>query len=192
MVGLTGVGGGSLVTPLLVLVFGIHPATAVGTDLLYAGATKSVGTAVHGANRTVDWRIVGKLAAGSIPATALTLLVIAHADKKVDTTHGVITMVLGVALISTAIAILFRQRILDFFAKRTSTLQAGPDHRPHRGPRGGFLGNSWYRSPRWGPEPSGVTVLLIFYPVRCAPPGWWVRISPTPCLSPLSPGLATG
>src|SRR5450432_566126 len=55
LVGMTGVGGGSLMTPLLILVFGIHPSTAVGTDLLYAAATKTVGTAVHGANRTVQW-----------------------------------------------------------------------------------------------------------------------------------------
>jgi hypothetical protein len=58
LVGFTGVGGGSLMTPLLVLVFGIHPATAVGTDLLYAGLTKIGGTAVHAYNRAVDWRIV--------------------------------------------------------------------------------------------------------------------------------------
>ncbi len=64
LVGQTGVGGGSLMTPILVLLFGIHPATAVGTDLLYASATKTVGTVVHGFNRTVDWRIVRRLATG--------------------------------------------------------------------------------------------------------------------------------
>ena len=57
LVGQTGMGGGSLMTPILVLFFGIHPATAVGTDLLYASATKTVGTLVHGLNKTVDWRI---------------------------------------------------------------------------------------------------------------------------------------
>lgn len=67
LVGLTGVGGGSLMTPLLVLAFGIHPATAVGTDLLYAAATKTVGTAVHGASRTVDWRIVGRRRPAACP-----------------------------------------------------------------------------------------------------------------------------
>ena len=69
LVGQTGVGGGSLMTPILVLLFGIHPATAVGTDLLYASATKTVGTLVHGLNHTVDWRIVRRLASGSVPAT---------------------------------------------------------------------------------------------------------------------------
>ena len=73
IVGLTGVGGGSLMTPLLILLFGVHPATAVGTDLLYAATTKSAGTLVHGFNRSVDWRIVGRLALGSVPAAALTV-----------------------------------------------------------------------------------------------------------------------
>ena len=74
LVGFTGVGGGSLMTPLLVLLFGIHPATAVGTDLLYAGLTKISGTAVHGLNGAVDWRITRRLAAGSAPAAGLTLI----------------------------------------------------------------------------------------------------------------------
>src|SRR6185312_6781568 len=73
LVGFTGVGGGSLMTPLLVLVFGVHPATAVGTDLLYAAVTKATGTLVHGLKGSVDWRITGRLASGSVPAAALTL-----------------------------------------------------------------------------------------------------------------------
>jgi len=67
LVGLTGVGGGSLMTPLLVLAFGFHPVTAVGTDLLYASATKTVGTTVHGISGTVDWKVVRRLATGSVP-----------------------------------------------------------------------------------------------------------------------------
>src|SRR5580698_76535 len=74
LVGQTGVGGGSLMTPLLVLLFGFHPATAVGTDLLYAAASKSVGTLVHGASRTVGWRVVGRRGSGSVPATIVTVL----------------------------------------------------------------------------------------------------------------------
>src|SRR5208282_5896762 len=80
LVGMTGVGGGSLMTPLLMIIFGIHPATAVGTDLLYAAATKSVGTLVHGLHRTIDWRVVGRLATGSVPMTALTLLALSRFD----------------------------------------------------------------------------------------------------------------
>src|SRR5580658_11226188 len=69
LVGFTGVGGGSLMTPILILIFGIHPATAVGTDLLYASATKTAGSLVHGYNKTIDWRVVGRLATGSVPLT---------------------------------------------------------------------------------------------------------------------------
>ena len=97
LVGLTGVGGGSLMTPILVLLFGVHPATAVGTDLLYASITKGVGTAIHGARRTVDWRIVGLLAIGSIPATLLTLFGIEHCGKSAAMS-SLITHVLGYAL----------------------------------------------------------------------------------------------
>ena len=73
LVGMTGVGGGSLMTPLLILLFGVHPATAVGTDLLYAAATKTGGSLVHGFARSIDWRVVRRLASGSIPATVVTL-----------------------------------------------------------------------------------------------------------------------
>src|SRR5436853_7787814 len=78
LVGLTGVGAGSLMTPVLILLFGVHPATAVGTDLLYAAATKTGGTLVHGLSGTVRWKVVGRLAAGSVPATALTLFVLSR------------------------------------------------------------------------------------------------------------------
>src|SRR6204780_185271 len=94
LVGQTGVGGGSLMTPILVLLFGVHPATAVGTDLLYAAATKSVGTLVHGLNRTIDWRIVGRLAAGSVPATVVTLLVTSQFDLNGQAASHVTSCVL--------------------------------------------------------------------------------------------------
>lgn len=162
LVGLTGVGGGSLMTPLLVLAFGVHPTTAVGTDLLYAAATKTVGTAVHGASRTVDWRIVGRLAAGSVPATALTLLALAHFSKPLGAAHGVITSILGAALILTAVAILFRQRIVDFFAARAGA----PDPRRARALTillGAVLGVLVSLS-SVGAGAIGMTVLLVLYP----------------------------
>jgi len=112
LVGFTGVGGGSLMTPLLVLLFGIHPATAVGTDLLYAGITKISGSAVHSYNRAVDWRVVGRLASGSAPAAALTLIALAHFGAQTSSTSAVITTVLGFALIVTAITIIFRAWLL--------------------------------------------------------------------------------
>src|ERR1700681_2969440 len=105
LVGMTGVGGGSLMTPLLILLFGIHPATAVGTDLLYAAATKTGGTLIHGLARTIEWRIVGRLALGSVPMTALTLLVLSRLDIKGAAAGELITTVLGAALFVTAAAL---------------------------------------------------------------------------------------
>jgi uncharacterized protein len=126
LVGMTGVGGGSLMTPILVLLFGVHPSTAVGTDLLYAALTKSGGTVVHGANRTVNWRITGRLAMGSVPAAILTLIA---ADKfgllGPKSPSVVISTALGVALILTAFAIVFRARLLRIAARRVPDLSPG-------------------------------------------------------------------
>ena len=120
LIGLTGVGGGSLMTPLLVLLFNFHPATAVGTDLLYASVTKTVGSVTHGWRGTVDWRIVGRLAAGSVPASLLTLGVLYALGSPSAFVAHVITMVLGAALVLTACAIIFRTNILAFAARRRS------------------------------------------------------------------------
>jgi uncharacterized protein len=122
LVGMTGVGGGSLMTPLLILLFGVHPATAVGTDLLYAAATKSGGTLVHSLNRNVDWRIVGRLAAGSVPSTALTLLALSAFGIYSGTARGLITAVLSGALAATAAVLIFRKSILAFFATHVGEL----------------------------------------------------------------------
>jgi hypothetical protein len=162
LVGLTGVGGGSLMTPLLVLLFGIHPTTAVGTDLLYAAATKTVGTGVHGACGTVDWRIVGWLALGSVPATILTLLILAHFGARSGAANHVITLVLGLALIATAIAILFRRIILNYFSRRGGAQNA----RRVTGFTvllGTILGVLVSLS-SVGAGAIGVTVLLVLYP----------------------------
>ena len=122
LVGMTGVGGGSPMTPLLILLFGVHPATAVGTDLLYAAATKSGGTLVHGLNRNVDWRIVGRLAAGSVPMTALTLLALSAFGIYSGAARGLITAVLSGALAATAAVLIFRKSILAFFATHVGEL----------------------------------------------------------------------
>ena len=116
IVGLTGVGGGSLMTPLLVLVFGIHPATAVGTDLLYAALTKAGGTVAHGRKGHIDWAITGRLALGSIPAAALTIWVLAQLPKGSNTIGAIISNGLGFALMLTAIAILFGRKLRAYAA----------------------------------------------------------------------------
>jgi uncharacterized membrane protein YfcA len=113
--------------------FGIPPATAVGTDLLYAAATKSTGTLVHGLNRNIDWRIVGRLAAGSVPMTALTLLALSGFGIYSGAALGVITAVLSGALAATAAVLIFRKRILAFFAAHVGELS--PHRSPDRAPR---------------------------------------------------------
>jgi uncharacterized membrane protein YfcA len=115
LVGFTGVGGGSLMTPLLILLFGIHPATAVGTDLNYAAVTKTGGSIVHGYNKTVDWRLVGRLATGSIPATLLTVAVLYWLKIDSKATSLLITRTLGVALLLTAALLLFRKPMLRWY-----------------------------------------------------------------------------
>ena len=114
IVGLTGVGGGSLMTPLLVLIFGIHPATAVGTDLLYAALTKAGGTVTHGRKGHIDWTITRRLAMGSIPAAAVTILVLSQLPKGSNVIGGIISHGLGFALMLTAIAILFGRKLRDY------------------------------------------------------------------------------
>jgi uncharacterized membrane protein YfcA len=110
IVGLTGVAGGALMTPILVLLFGIAPTTAVGTDLLYASVTKIFGTAVHQKHGTIDWQVVRRLATGSLPAAALTLWWMqAHGVGGVK--DGIIIVGIGVALAITAIGILFKDQL---------------------------------------------------------------------------------
>ena len=117
IVGLTGVGGGSLMTPLLVLLFGVPPATAVGTDLLYAALTKAGGTVAHGRKGHIDWAVTGRLAAGSIPAAAITILVLSQMPKGSNTIGAIIAHGLGFALLLTAIAILFGRKLRAYAEK---------------------------------------------------------------------------
>ncbi len=122
LVGLTGVGGGSLMTPILILLFGIHPAAAVGTDLLYAAATKTAGSLVHGYNRTVDWGVVRRLATGSVPATVLTIAALSFVNLNGPLARELIAGLLTIALFLTAMALVFRERIVDRYASRIGQL----------------------------------------------------------------------
>src|SRR5215472_5052775 len=118
LVGMTGVGGGSLMTPLLILLFGIHPSTAVGTDLLYAAATKTGGSVVHGISRSIHWPAVIRLACGSIPASVLTLLAMWQLGLDGATQRSVVNLVLCFALLLTATSLIFRKSILDRYRSR--------------------------------------------------------------------------
>jgi len=122
IVGITGVGGGSLMTPLLVLVFGVSPATAVGTDLLYASLTKSLGGWVHGKRGSVDWKVVGLLSLGSLPAAVVTITLLKYLALDEKTLRGLVTSVLSVALLLTATALLLKDQIKKIARRKDGTV----------------------------------------------------------------------
>jgi uncharacterized membrane protein YfcA len=109
IVGMTGVGGGSLMTPILVLFFGIKPAVAVGTDLLYAAITKSGGIFVHNKKGTIEWRIVGLLSLGSVPSALVAVFILKYLEQAGINYDRLITSSLSVALILTSIVLLFKE-----------------------------------------------------------------------------------
>jgi uncharacterized protein len=120
IVGVTGVGGGSLMTPLLVLLFGVSPVTAVGTDLLFAAITKTGGAWAHACRGGVDWKIVGLLAAGSAPASALTLVWLHFFVSDQKALASVVSIGLGFALLLTAGALFFRERLRRWAARHNA------------------------------------------------------------------------
>lgn len=122
IVGVTGVGGGSLMTPLLVLFFGVSPATAVGTDLLYAAITKSLGGWVHSRNGTVEWKVVGLLSLGSIPAALFTIALLKYLALDEKTLRSLVTSVLSVALLATAVVLLLKDWIKKIALREDGTV----------------------------------------------------------------------
>tara|TARA_R110002072_G_scaffold48681_1_gene133006 strand:- start:21271 stop:22053 length:783 start_codon:yes stop_codon:yes gene_type:complete len=117
IVGMTGVGGGSLMTPILVLGFGIKPAIAVGTDLLYAAITKSGGVFVHYKHGNIQWPIVILLSLGSVPASIFSIFVIKHLDASGINYDNLIMSTLSIALILTALFLLTRNQLHKFSQK---------------------------------------------------------------------------
>jgi uncharacterized membrane protein YfcA len=122
LVGLTGVGGGSLMTPILILLLGVPPPAAVGTDLLYACVTKTGGVIVHGLNGNVDWRVVGCLSAGSLPAAAITLFLLHFLNIHSDASNALFSGTLGVALLLTSVVLVFRRQFVELYGVRIGRL----------------------------------------------------------------------
>jgi uncharacterized membrane protein YfcA len=152
-------------TPLLVLLFGVHPATAVGTDLLFAAVTKTVGTAVHGKNKTIDWSIVKLLATGSIPAAIVTIWLLSSYDGDTVAIGERITTALGLVLLLTATLLLFRRRIVTYVSNYRTTHTEPSESRLASwtmllGLVIGVLVSMTYV----GAGAIGVTVLLILHP----------------------------
>ena len=162
LVGLTGVGGGSLMTPLLILLFGIHPSTAVGTDLLYAAATKVGGSAVHSWTRGIHWPAVTRLACGSIPASILTMVVLWQLDLKGETGRSLVNVVLCFALMLTAASLIFRRAILESLRGRMARFDAGTIARATV--LVGVILGVLVSISSVGAGAVGVTALLLLYP----------------------------
>ena len=115
MVGLTGVGAGAIMTPLLLLVFGVVPLTAVGTDLLFAGLTKLVASRVHNSKGLIDWQVVKRLWMGSLPSSALMVVFIKQGWLQFDV--NLLRQIIGVAVLVTAVGMLL-QRYLNNLGKK--------------------------------------------------------------------------
>src|SRR5258708_37066402 len=114
-----GVGGGSVMTPLLVLLSGTHPSTAGGTDLLYASATKVGGSVVHSWARSIHWPAVIRLASGSIPASILTMFVLWQLDLNGEAGRSLVNVVLCFALMLPAASLIFPRTLLESLRGRT-------------------------------------------------------------------------
>lgn len=161
LVGLTGVGGGSLMTPILLLVFHVQPAVAVGTDLLFAATTKSAGILAHGKLGNIDWKIVRRLAIGSIPASLITIYLLSTVDIESANAVSTIKFWLGVALIITSIAVIMREKLIAL-ASKGQLLKSS-----YVGPSTvglGFLLGVLVTVTSVGAGALGLTVLMLLYP----------------------------
>lgn len=165
IVGMTGVGGGSLMTPLLVLVFGVAPATAVGTDLLYASLTKLCGSWAHDRRGTVDWKVVKLLALGSLPAALLSIWLLKTMALDEKHTKTLITSVLSVALVLTALALLFKPYLQKLGRRPDGAIfELHARHLPGATILTGAVLGTLVTLSSVGAGALGVVVLLFLYP----------------------------
>ncbi len=172
VVGLTGVGGGSLMTPILIFFFGVKPYLAVGTDLLFAAFTKAGGTLRLARARLVDWRIVGSLSAGSIPAALTTLYVLHRVGPADPAVQRLMTGTLGVALLLTAAATLYKALRSKTLPAALAPGQEAPAARPRHWSLPLLLGalvGTLVTLTSVGAGAIGVSVLLIIYPLLPLP-----------------------
>ena len=169
LVGFTGVGGGAVMTPILVFFFGVAPKTAIGTDLLFAAVTKAVGTAVHGSRGSVDWLVLRRLAMGSLPAAALTLAVL-HFLPDEELTRAWLLPALAFALIATSLAMLF-QRALHRLGRKLRTTSPTRFKRAQPGLTvlAGALLGLLVTITSVGAGALGAAMLVYLYPYRLTP-----------------------
>lgn len=161
LVGLTGVGGGSLMTPILLIFFNVKAAVAVGTDLLYAAITKSVGIFAHGKLGNIDWKVVRLLCYGSIPAAIATTVYLRYSDVASDTTVANIKFWLGIALLLTSLSVLFRNQLAQSSKKGH---WINPTYTPALTVFLGLILGYLVTLTSVGAGALGVTALLVLYP----------------------------
>jgi uncharacterized membrane protein YfcA len=170
LVGLTGVGGGALMTPLLLLVFGVTPLSAVGTDLWFAAITKLVATPVHHGHGLIDWSVVRRLWLGSLTASALTLLWM-HRYPIGDEAVNVLKTAIAAAVLLTACGLLF-QKTLHSLGRRLR-LERGERFKAMQPPltvlAGSVLG-VLVTLTSVGAGALGAVFLSYLYPLRLTPP----------------------
>lgn len=161
IVGLTGVGGGSLMTPLLITVFKLNPAVAIGTDLWFAAVTKTSGSIAHHRAGHVNYRVMGLLLAGSIPAS-LGMIALMHATGITKGWAAALTFSLGIALLLTAVTVAYRRVWLSIGLKLEAWI---PDNRkPAFTVAAGVLLGVLVSLSSIGAGAIGATLILLLYP----------------------------
>lgn len=172
IVGLTGVGGGSLMTPLLIFFFGVKPYMAIGTDLLFAAFTKMGGTIEFARQRIVPWRVVGLLSLGSIPASLVTIGILRWVGPADQHVQSVMTTTLGLALLLTAAAMLYKavrgKQLPRHLSREDEKHAATPRHWSLPLMFGALIG-ALVTLTSVGAGAIGVSVLLILYPLLPLP-----------------------
>ena len=163
LVGLTGVGGGSLMTPLLTLAFGIRADIAIGTDLMFAGLTKCVGVATHRQHGHVHWRIVALLSLGSVPAAIATLIVMRHLDLTGGGQSVYLKYGIALSLLLTVVALFARPRIAAVLQARRPNSVARAEPRLATVAAGALIG-MLVSSTSIGAGAIGATLILMLYP----------------------------
>ena len=169
VVGMTGVGGGALMTPILVLLLGVAPTVAVGTDLWFAAITKLVGGALHQRRGVVDWQVLRRLCAGSLP-TSSALLAWMHLSAVTPMRNDFVLHLLGAVLLLTAVAMLLKGRV----HARGRTLRLQDSARFKRWQPGltvlaGAVLGALVTLTSVGAGALGAVMLLYLYPLRMTP-----------------------
>ena len=163
IVGLTGVGGGSLMTPLLTIIFGIAPTTAVGTDLAFAAITKGFGTAAHRLHGNVRWDIVKLLCLGSVTTAILSILALKIIGPVSKNFNHFISISIGISVLLTAVSLLFRGKILKWVQHNPHFLPSGSNLKVATIVVGAVIGILVTIS-SIGAGAIGATLILILYP----------------------------